>query len=319
MGEARKSNMRHRPIGIGIQGLADAFILMRFPFESEEAQLLNKQIFETIYYGALESSCESAEKFGPYETYEGSPVSKGILQYDMWNVTPTDLHDWAALKARVAKHGVRNSLLLAPMPTASTAQILGNNEGIEAYTSNIYSRRVLSGEFQVVNQHLLRDLTELDLWDDEMKNKLIAANGSIQGIDEIPVVLFPKQNTAGNLSKKSILKMAADRGAFIDQSQSLNIHVAEPNYGKLTSMHFHGWKLGLKTGMYYLRTKAASAAIQFTVDKKKLKDVTNNKENTTPGSAGDIVRSPLKAKNEENLAAMVCSIENKDDCLMCGS
>merc|ERR1711962_364397 len=184
--EARKSNMRHRPIGIGVQGLADAFILMRHPFESEEAQLLNKQIFETIYYGALEASCELAEKVGAYETYEGSPVSKGILQYDMWNVTPTDLHDWAALKAKIAKHGVRNSLLLAPMPTASTAQILGNNESIEAYTSNIYSRRVLSGEFQVVNQHLLRDLTELDLWDDEMKNKLIASNGSIQDIEEIP-------------------------------------------------------------------------------------------------------------------------------------
>merc|ERR1711962_1165278 len=184
--EARKSNMRHRPIGIGVQGLADAFILMRHPFESEEAQLLNKQIFETIYYGALEDRCELAEKVGAYETYEGYPVSKGILQYDMWNVTPTDLHDWAALKAKIAKHGVRNSLLLAPMPTASTAQILGNNEGIEAYTSNIYSRRVLSGEFQVVNQHLLRDLTELDLWDDEMKNKLIASNGSIQDIEEIP-------------------------------------------------------------------------------------------------------------------------------------
>ena len=168
------------PLPFQVQGLADAFILMRHPFESEEAQLLNKQIFETIYYGALEASCELAEKFGPYETYEGSPVSKGILQYDMWNVTPTDLHDWTALKARISQHGVRNSLLLAPMPTASTAQILGNNEGIEAYTSNIYSRRVLSGEFQVVNQHLLRDLTELDLWDDEMKNKLIAANGSIQ-------------------------------------------------------------------------------------------------------------------------------------------
>merc|ERR1712025_1521204 len=183
---ARNSNMRHRPIGIGVQGLADAFILMRFPFDSPEAKKLNKQIFETIYYGAMEASCELAEKLGPYETYDGCPVSKGIFQYDMWDVTPTNLHDWAALKAKVKKHGVRNSLLLAPMPTASTAQILGNNEGIEAYTSNIYSRRVLSGEFQVVNQHLLRDLTELDLWDDEMKNKLISSGGSIQGIQEIP-------------------------------------------------------------------------------------------------------------------------------------
>ena len=317
--EAKRSNMRHRPIGIGIQGLADAFILMRFPFESEDAQLLNKQIFETIYYGAMEASCELAEVHGPYETYEGCPVQKGLFQYDMWDVTPTPLHDWASLKAKVKKHGIRNSLLMAPMPTASTAQILGNNEGIEAYTSNIYSRRVLSGEFQIVNPHLLRDLTERDLWDDDMKNEIISRNGSIQDINEIPKDIRDLYKTVWEVSQKTILKMAADRGAFIDQSQSLNIHVAEPNYGKLTSMHFHGWKLGLKTGMYYLRTKAASAAIQFTVDKKKLKDVTNNKENTAPGSAGDIVRSPLKAKNEENLAAMVCSIENKDDCLMCGS
>merc|ERR1712223_355246 len=314
--EARNSNMRHRPIGIGVQGLADAFILMRLPFESEEAQLLNKQIFETIYYGALEASCELAEKFGPYETYEGCPVSKGIFQYDMWDVTPTSLHDWETLKAKVKKHGIRNSLLMAPMPTVSTAQILGNNEGIEAYTSNIYSRRVLSGEFQVVNPHLLRDLTERDLWDDEMKNQIISRNGSIQGIDEIPDDIKALYKTVWEVSQKTILKMAADRGAFIDQSQSLNVHVAEPNYGKLTSMHFYGWKLGLKTGMYYLRTKAAAAAIQFTVDKKKLKEITN-KENEAPTNSGDVVKSPLKAK--ENLDAMVCSLQNKDDCLMCGS
>ena len=246
--EARKSNMRHRPIGIGIQGLADAFILMRHAFESEEAMMLNKQIFETIYYGAMEASCELAEKHGTYETYEGSPVSKGIFQYDMWKVTPTALHDWAELKKKVAKHGVRNSLLLAPMPTASTAQILGNNEGIEAYTSNIYSRRVLSGEFQVVNQHLLRDLTEHDLWDDDMKNQLIAHNGSIQNIEAIPEDIKALYKTVWEISQKNILQMAADRGAFIDQSQSLNIHIAEPNYGKLSSMHFYGWKLGLKTG-----------------------------------------------------------------------
>merc|ERR1712241_1073547 len=200
--EARKSNMRHRPIGIGVQGLADAFILMRHPFESEEAQLLNKQIFETIYYGALEASCELAEKVGAYETYEGSPVSKGILQYDMWNVTPTDLHDWAALKAKIAKHGVRNSLLLAPMPTASTAQILGNNEGIEAYTSNIYSRRVLSGEFQVVNQHLLRDLTELGVWSDEVKNEIISNNGSIQAVACIPDHIKKLYKTVWEISQK---------------------------------------------------------------------------------------------------------------------
>jgi len=314
--EAKRSNMRHRPIGIGVQGLADAFILMRFPFESEEAQLLNKQIFETIYFGAMEASCEIAEVQGTYETYEGCPVSKGIFQFDMWDVTPTALHDWAALKAKVKKHGIRNSLLLAPMPTASTAQILGNNEGIEAYTSNIYSRRVLSGEFQVVNPHLLRDLTERDLWDDEMKNQIISRNGSIQGIDEIPDDIKALYKTVWEVSQKTILKMAADRGAFIDQSQSLNVHVAEPNYGKLTSMHFYGWKLGLKTGMYYLRTKAAAAAIQFTVDKKKLKEITN-KENEAPTNSGDVVKSPLKAK--ENLDAMVCSLQNKDDCLMCGS
>merc|ERR1711962_806612 len=314
--EARNSNMRHRPIGIGVQGLADAFILMRYPFESEEAKLLNKQIFETIYYGAMESSSEIAVKEGPYSTYEGSPVSKGIFQFDMWNVKPSDLWDWEALKAKVAKNGVRNSLLLAPMPTASTAQIMGNNEGIEPYTSNIYTRRVLSGEFQVVNHHLLRDLSERGLWDDEMKNKIIMANGSVQTLEGVPDEIKQLYKTVWEVSQKTILQMAADRGAFIDQSQSLNIHVAEPNYGKLTSMHFYGWKLGLKTGMYYLRTKAAAAAIQFTVDKKKLKEITN-KENEAPTNAGDVVKSPLKAK--ENLDAMVCSLQNKDDCLMCGS
>jgi ribonucleoside-diphosphate reductase subunit M1 len=313
--EARKSNMRHRPIGIGVQGLADTFIMMRFPFESEEAQLLNKQIFETIYYGALEASCELAEKVGPYETYEGCPVSKGILQYDMWNVTPTDLHDWTALKAKIAKHGVRNSLLLAPMPTASTAQILGNNEGIEAYTSNIYSRRVLSGEFQVVNQHLLRDLTELDLWDDDMKNKLIASGGSVQGIEEIPEDIKNLYKTVWEISQKTILKMAADRGAFIDQSQSLNVHVAEPNFAKLSSMHFYGWQAGLKTGMYYLRTKAAASAIQFTVDKTKLKKANENPKE----EAVEINEAKEAAKKEYEEAALICSIQNKDDCLMCGS
>ncbi|XP_064119562.1 ribonucleoside-diphosphate reductase large subunit-like [Macrobrachium nipponense] len=311
--EARRSNMRHRPIGIGVQGLADAFILMRYPFDSDEAKLLNKQIFETIYYGAMEASCELAEKLGPYETYEGCPVSKGIFQHDMWNVTPTDLHDWAALKAKVKKHGVRNSLLLAPMPTASTAQILGNNESIEAYTSNIYSRRVLSGEFQVVNHHLLRDLTEQGLWNDDMKNEIIAKNGSIQEIENIPADLKALYKTVWEISQKVIIQMAADRGAFIDQSQSLNIHIAEPNYGKLTSMHFYAWKLGLKTGMYYLRTKPAANAIQFTVDKAKLKNA------TTVNVTSNGVNGSSKSESEENMAAMVCSLENKDECLMCGS
>ena len=275
--EARNSNMRHRPIGIGIQGLADAYILMRFPFESEDAMLLNKQIFETLYYGALEASCELAEKEGPYSTYAGSPVSKGQLQYDMWGVTPTSLHDWTALKAKIAKHGIRNSLLLAPMPTASTAQILGNNESVEAYTSNIYSRRVLSGEFQVVNQHLLRDLTELDIWSEDLKNEIISHNGSVQNIAIIPENIKALYKTVWEISQKNVLQQAADRGAFIDQSQSLNVHIADPNFGKMSSMHFHGWKLGLKTGMYYLRTKPAAQAIQFTVDKSKINAAVANK------------------------------------------
>uniref|UniRef100_A0A8C1T8U7 Ribonucleoside-diphosphate reductase n=1 Tax=Cyprinus carpio TaxID=7962 RepID=A0A8C1T8U7_CYPCA len=304
--EAENSNKRHRPIGIGVQGLADAFILMRFPFESAEAQHLNTQIFETIYYAALESSCELAAELGPYETYAGSPVSKGILQYDMWDKTPTDLWDWAALKEKIAKHGVRNSLLLAPMPTASTAQILGNNESIEPYTSNIYTRRVLSGEFQIVNPHLLKDLTERGLWNEEMKNQLIAQNGSIQGIPTIPDDLKELYKTVWEISQKTILKMAADRGAFIDQSQSLNIHIAEPNYGKLTSMHFYGWKQGLKTGMYYLRTKPAANPIQFTLNKEKLKETQKSEGND-------------EETKERNMAAMVCSLENRDECLMCGS
>lgn len=306
--EARRSNMRHRPIGIGVQGLADTFILMRYPFESIQAQTLNKQIFETIYYGALEASCDLAEKLGPYETYDGSPVSKGILQYDMWGVTPSDLWDWNALKEKIAKHGVRNSLLIAPMPTASTAQILGNNESFEPYTTNIYTRRVLSGEFQVVNQHLLKDLVNLQLWNEDMKNSLIENGGSIQNFKEVPSELKAIYKTVWEIPQKTILQMAADRGAFIDQSQSLNIHIAEPNYGKLTSMHFHAWKLGLKTGMYYLRTKPAAKAIQFTVDKTKLK--VNSQPAATEKTDDEIAY---------NMAAMVCSLDNKDECLMCGS
>uniref|UniRef100_A0A146L2M3 Ribonucleoside-diphosphate reductase large subunit n=1 Tax=Lygus hesperus TaxID=30085 RepID=A0A146L2M3_LYGHE len=255
------------------------------------------------------ASCELAEKLGTYETYAGCPVSKGILQYDMWGVTPSKLWDWAALKEKIAKHGVRNSLLLAPMPTASTAQILGNNESFEPYTTNIYTRRVLSGEFQVVNHHLLRDLVDLKLWDDDMKNALIENNGSIQNIKGIPDELKAVYKTVWEISQKVVLQMAADRGAFIDQSQSLNIHIAEPNYGKLTSMHFHAWKLGLKTGMYYLRTKPAANAIQFTVEKTKLKDEV--KQNGTS--------SKSEAEKAFNMASMVCSLENKDECLMCGS
>ncbi|RZF36517.1 hypothetical protein LSTR_LSTR008852 [Laodelphax striatellus] len=303
--EARKSNMRHRPIGIGIQGLADLFIVMRQPFGSEESQLLNRQLFETIYYGALEAS---------FDNNCIEPCQVKILQYDMWGVTPTDLWDWAALKEKIAKHGVRNSLLLAPMPTASTAQILGNNESFEPYTSNIYSRRVLSGEFQVVNHHLLRDLVENGLWNEDMKNQMIQNNGSIQNIAGIPDELKELYKTVWEISQKVVLKMAADRGAYIDQSQSLNIHIAEPNYGKLTSMHFYAWKLGLKTGMYYLRTKPAAQAIQFTVDKSKLKKQTDAKTRKRTSALTDD-----KKDDAFNMSSMVCSIENKDDCMMCGS
>ncbi len=268
--EARNSNMRHRPIGIGVQGLADAFIMMRFPFDSEPARALNKEIFETIYYASMTASKDLAKEFGPYETYAGSPVSQGNFQFDMWGVTPTDRWEWDVLKEEVKEHGVRNSLLLAPMPTASTSQILGNNECFEPYTSNIYTRRTLSGEFIVVNKHLLRDLVKLGLWNEGMKNKLIAHNGSVQNINEIPDNLKELYKTAWEISQKSIIDMAADRGAYICQSQSMNIFMEGANFAKLTSMHFYGWKKGLKTGMYYLRTKAATDAIKFTVDKTSL-------------------------------------------------
>ncbi|ANB15584.1 ribonucleotide-diphosphate reductase subunit RNR1 [Sugiyamaella lignohabitans] len=269
--EAERSNFRHRPIALGIQGLADAFMALRLPFDSPEAKQLNVQIAETIYHAAVESSVELAELYGPYETYQGSPASKGLLQFDLWDITPTDLWDWAALKKKMAKHGLRNSLLVAPMPTASTSQILGNNECFEPYTSNIYSRRVLAGEFQIVNQWLLKDLVDLGLWGENMKNRIIANNGSIQNIPNIPEDIKALYKTVWELSQKTIIDMAADRAAFIDQSQSLNIYIQAPTMGKLTSMHFYGWQKGLKTGMYYLRTQAASAPIQFTVDQEALK------------------------------------------------
>jgi len=298
--EARNSNMRHRPIGIGVQGLADAFILMRYPFDSDEAKQLNKDIFETIYYASMEASMELSKKEGPYETYKGSPVSKSIFQFDMWGVTPdSGRWNWTKLKQKVKKHGVRNSLLLAPMPTASTSQILGNNECFEPYTSNLYTRRVLSGEFIVVNKHLLNDLIELDLWNDKMKDKIMEQNGSIQNINEIPENIKLLYRTVWEISQKSIIEMAADRGAYICQSQSMNIHMQDANFGKLTSMHFHAWKLGLKTGLYYLRTKAAADAIKFTIVKEE-------KENS-------------KEKKIENQEAIQCSIDNQDDCEMCGS
>ncbi|ODQ64852.1 hypothetical protein NADFUDRAFT_51452 [Nadsonia fulvescens var. elongata DSM 6958] len=271
--EAKKSNFRHRPIALGVQGLADAFLSLRIPFDSPEAKLLNIQIFETIYHGAVEASIELAAELGPYETYEGSPASQGLLQYDLWNVNPSDLWDWESLKDKLAKHGLRNSLLVAPMPTASTSQILGFNECFEPYTSNIYSRRVLAGEFQIVNPWMLRDLVDLGIWSENMKNRIIADNGSIQNIPNIPADIKALYKTVWEISQKTIIDLSADRAAFIDQSQSLNIYIQSPTMGKLTSMHFYGWKKGLKTGMYYLRTQAAAAAIQFTVDQESLKSL----------------------------------------------
>jgi ribonucleoside-diphosphate reductase alpha chain len=269
--EARKSNFRHRPIGIGVQGLADAFLLLRHAFESEEARLLNKNIFETIYYAALCASRDIAKVLGPYETYEGSPISQGIFQFDMWNVQPSTRWDWEELRNDIKKYGVRNSLLLAPMPTASTSQILGNNECFEPYTSNIYTRRVLSGEFVVVNKHLLKDLNDLGLWSEDMKNAIVSSNGSIQGVLGLPQELKDLYKTVWEIKQRSIIEMSADRGAFIDQSQSLNIHLEEVNYKKLSAMHFFAWEKGLKTGMYYLRTRPATDPIKFTVDREKAK------------------------------------------------
>ena len=311
--EARNSNMRHRPIGIGVQGLADAFILMRFPFDSDEARTLNREIFETIYYAACTASKDLAKEEGAYETFQGSPASEGRLQFDMWDIKPTDRWEWDVLKEEIKEHGLRNSLLLAPMPTASTAQILGNNECFEPYTSNIYTRRVLSGEFIIVNKHLLRDLTKLGLWDDDMKNRIISANGSIQNIKEIPENLKALYRTAWEISQRAIVDMSADRGAFICQSQSLNVFMENVNTAKLTSMHFYSWKKGLKTGMYYLRTKAATDAIKFTVD-KKYKDA--------PVETVEAPEAPQKSvleMTDEEQAAMACSIENGEDCEMCGS
>ncbi|WP_127126082.1 ribonucleoside-diphosphate reductase subunit alpha [Pseudoflavitalea rhizosphaerae] len=266
--EAETSNLRHRPIGLGVQGLADVFILLRMPFESDEAKQLNKDIFETIYFAAMTASKDLAKVEGAYETFAGSPASKGQFQFDMWGVEPSLRWDWYSLKAEVMKHGVRNSLLVAPMPTASTSQILGNNECFEPYTSNIYVRRVLSGEFVVVNKHLLKDLIELNLWNDDMKNRIIAHNGSIQKIDGIPDNIKEIYKTVWEIKQRNLIDMAADRGAYICQSQSLNLFVDTPTNGKLTSMHFYAWKRGLKTGMYYLRTKAATQAVQFTVEKQ---------------------------------------------------
>jgi len=288
--EAEKSNMRHRPIGLGVQGLADTLILMRHPFDSPQAKELNRDIFETMYYASMTASKDLAIKDGAYETFEGSPTAKGEFQFDLWGVKPSDRWEWDVLKEEVKKHGVRNSLLMAPMPTASTAQILGNNEAFEPYTSNIYTRRTLSGEFVVVNKHLLRDLVNLGIWNDNLKNKLIAGNGSVQDINEIPQNLKELYKTSWEISQKVIIDMAADRGAFIDQSQSLNIFMENANFAKLTSMHFYGWEKGLKTGMYYLRTKAARDAIKFTVDKSQLDEPKPEEKAETPMSGDEYTR-----------------------------
>ncbi|MEQ9405378.1 MAG: ribonucleoside-diphosphate reductase subunit alpha [Cyclobacteriaceae bacterium] len=312
--EAEKSNLRHRPIGIGVQGLADTFLLLKMAFESDEAKKLNKEIFETIYFAAMETSMELAEEHGPYETYKGSPVSKGIFQFDMWGVEPdSGRWDWYDLKQKVRKNGVRNSLLLAPMPTASTSQILGNNECFEPYTSNLYVRRVLSGEFIVANKHLMKELIALNLWDDKMMNRIKAENGSIQNIPEIPEDVKERYKTVWEISQKAIIDMSADRGAYICQSQSLNIHLQDANFGKMTSMHFHAWKKGLKTGMYYLRTKAATDAIKFTVEKEK-QEQPKEAVVVTQGQQATVTQEQMDSQ-----AAIQCSLDDPDGCEMCGS
>ena len=308
--EARRSNMRHRPIGIGVQGLADAYLIMKLPFESESAKRLNEDIFETIYFAAVESSCELAERDGPYETFAGSPASKGILQFDMWERTPkSGRWDWAAMKARIAEHGLRNSLLVAPMPTASTAQILGNNESFEPYTQNLYVRRVLSGEFVQVNRHLLKDLIARGLWSDDMRVQLVAHNGSVQNLD-LPSDIKELYKTVWEIKQRIVLDMAADRGAYIDQSQSLNIHMTDASTAKLSSMHFHGWQLGLKTGIYYLRTKAAVDAIKVTVEVDKVRRASSVQN----GAA-----QPEQSGAEKNAIESLKALEPKYACVGCSS
>ena len=318
--EARNSNMRHRPIGIGVQGLADAFIQMRYPFDSPEARQLNKDIFETMYFASLTESNALAEKEGTYSTFEGSPASKGELQFDMWGVKPTDRWDWASLKAKIQDTGLRNSLLLAPMPTASTSQILGNNECFEPYTSNIYTRRTLSGEFIVVNKHLLKDLIRLGLWDEDMRQRVMAANGSIQAIPEIPADLKSLYKTVWEISQKAIIDMAADRGAYICQSQSMNLFMENPNYGKLSSMHFYAWQKGLKTGMYYLRSKAATDPIKFTLSQEHQKSRVSSNATVTAGATvlAKENGSNIQTSTDDVATGQACNLDDPD-CLMCGA
>ena len=302
--EAQNSNFRHRPIGIGVQGLADVFMLLRMAFDSPEAKELNKAIFETIYFAALTASCELAKILGKYSSFDSSPAAAGILQFDMWGVQPSERWNWTQLKSDILTYGLRNSLLIAPMPTASTSQILGNNECFEPYTSNIYTRRTLSGEYVVINKHLLKDLIELGYWNEEFREALIAANGSIQQIDGLPEELKRLYKTAYEIKQRDIIDMSADRGAFICQSQSLNLFVENPNFAKLTSMHFHSWRKGLKTGLYYLRSKAAADPIKFTLSGKYQQKFNN----------------PNLTKDSFNVVEEIaCSLDNPDECLMCGS
>lgn len=334
--EARNSNMRHRPIGLGVQGLADAFIMLRMPFTSDKAKKLNQEIFETLYFAAVSASMEMAQEEGPYSSYEGSPISKGEFQHNLWGIKDEELSgrwDWDKLRKEVLKHGVRNSLLVAPMPTASTSQILGNNECFEPYTSNIYTRRVLSGEFIVVNKHLLEDLVKLGLWNENLKQELMRANGSVQGIDAIPEDIKELYKTVWELSMKDIIDMSRQRGYFIDQSQSLNLFMENANYAKLTSMHFYAWKSGLKTGMYYLRTKAAVDAIKFTLDNTKKKEVPVEVEaeavsaavaqditvEATPAEQQEVDIRPMTPEEMREMIARAKEGQADDDCLMCGS
>ncbi|THD23345.1 Ribonucleoside-diphosphate reductase large subunit [Fasciola hepatica] len=329
--EAKRSNMRHRPIGLGVQGLADAFFRLRYPFDSPEAKLLNRRIFETIYFSALDASCQLAEELGPYESYEGCPVSKGILQPDMWGVDTEELSkvsglDWTGLRARIKKFGLRNSLLIAPMPTASTAQILGNTEATEPQTSNVYSRRVLSGEFQIINPYLLRDLIKAELWSEDLKSAIVANQGSIQHIQGIPQDMKPLYKTVWEISQKTLIDMAADRGPFIDQSQSLNLYMAQPSYGRITSMHFYGWKKGLKTGMYYLRTRPAADPIQFTIDRTSVRALMERGVTNVDASTGRVIDPAVEAEEEarimeeikrRNTESITCSLTNPEGCLSC--
>jgi len=320
--EAQNSNFRHRPVGLGIQGLADAFILLRMPFTSDEAKKLNQEIFETLYFAAVTASMEEAKSDGAYETYKGSPISEGLFQHNLWNIKDEELSgrwDWAKLRKDIKKHGVRNSLLVAPMPTASTSQILGNNEAFEPYTSNIYTRRVLSGEFIVVNKHLLEDLVELGLWNDTLKEEIMRANGSIQHIEGIPQDLKELYKTVWELSMKDIIDMSRHRGYFIDQSQSLNLFMENANMAKLTSMHFYGWQSGLKTGMYYLRTKSAVDAIKFTLSNEAKKEPVAAETSKVEAVSAANEKPISAAELRDMLAQGRDAADNDEDCLMCGS